>query len=100
MGLLGLDDRARPGRRPRPVNALAGIPLGLLHPSGNRLCGRLELTRQLFARASDMALVARKPDNVVHHSDSQWIRASSRAAELSTAMDRLAGWCHKATCVA
>ena len=29
-----------------------GIPLGLLHPSGNRLCGRLELTRQLFGRAS------------------------------------------------
>jgi putative transposase len=28
----------------------------------------------------DMALVARKPDNVVHHSDSQWIRASSWAA--------------------
>src|SRR3984957_19364461 len=36
----------------RPVNALAGVPLGLLHPSGNRLCGRLELTRQLFGRAS------------------------------------------------
>src|SRR5271155_3152457 len=36
----------------RPVNALAGIPLGLLHPSGNRLCGRLELARQLFGRAS------------------------------------------------
>src|SRR5262249_1876494 len=36
----------------RPVNALTGIPLGLLHPSGNRLCGRLELTRQLFGRAS------------------------------------------------
>jgi hypothetical protein len=36
----------------RPVNALAGIPLGLLHPSGNLLCGRLELTRQLFGRAS------------------------------------------------
>src|SRR5271165_5720358 len=36
----------------RPVNALAGIPLGLLHPSGNRLCGRLELTRQLLGRAS------------------------------------------------
>src|SRR5271154_4981963 len=36
----------------RPVNALAGVPLGLLHPSGYRLCGRLELTRQLFGRAS------------------------------------------------
>src|SRR5271170_7074931 len=36
----------------RPVNALAGIPLGLLHPSGNRLGGRLELARQLFGRAS------------------------------------------------
>jgi DDE superfamily endonuclease len=36
----------------RPVNALAGIPLGLLHPSGNRLCCRLELTRQLLGRAS------------------------------------------------
>src|SRR5271155_4186222 len=36
----------------RPVNALAGIPLGLLHPSGNRLCGRLELARQLFGPAS------------------------------------------------
>ena len=36
-----------------PVNALAGIiPLGLLHPSGNRLGGRLELARQLFGRAS------------------------------------------------
>src|SRR5271170_3176747 len=36
----------------RSVNALAGVPLGLLHPSGNRLCGRLELTRQLFGRAA------------------------------------------------
>src|SRR4029077_9690940 len=36
----------------RPVNALAGIPLGLIHPSGKRLCGWLELTRQLFGRAS------------------------------------------------
>src|SRR5271156_6210955 len=36
----------------RPVNPLAGIPLGLLHPSGNRLGGRLELARQLFGRAS------------------------------------------------
>src|SRR5271155_4116117 len=36
----------------RPVNALAGVPLGLLHPSGNRLRGRLELTRQLLGRAS------------------------------------------------
>src|SRR5271167_3209813 len=36
----------------RPVNALAGVPLGSLHPSGNRLCGWLELTRQLFGRAS------------------------------------------------
>ncbi len=34
------------------VNALAGVPLGLPHPSGNRLCARLELTRQLFGRAS------------------------------------------------
>ena len=80
MGLLGLDDRAHPGRRPRPVNALAGIPLGLLHPSGNRLCGRLELTASSSGVRPDMALVARKPDNVVHYSDSQWIRASSWAA--------------------
>src|ERR1700690_1672880 len=36
----------------RPVNALAGIPLGLLHPSANRLCGRLEIVRQLLGRAS------------------------------------------------
>ena len=36
----------------RLVNALAGIPLGLLHPSGNRLCGRLELTHPLFGPAS------------------------------------------------
>ena len=36
----------------RPINALAGVPLGLLHPSGNRLGGRLELARQLFGRAS------------------------------------------------
>src|SRR5271170_571632 len=34
------------------VSALPSVPLGLLHPSGNRLCGRLELTRQLFGRAS------------------------------------------------
>src|ERR1700729_864635 len=36
----------------RPINALAGVSVGLLHPSGNRLCGRLELTRQLLGRAS------------------------------------------------
>jgi hypothetical protein len=36
----------------RPINALAGIPLGLFYPSGNRLCGRLELARQLLGRAS------------------------------------------------
>src|SRR5277367_7177840 len=36
----------------RPINAPAGVPLGLLHPSGNRLGGRLELTRQLLTRAS------------------------------------------------
>src|SRR5258708_19035051 len=41
-----------PLRACRPVNALAGVPLGLLHPSGNRLCGRLELTRQFFGHAS------------------------------------------------
>src|SRR5271154_7211945 len=36
----------------RPINALAGVSLGLLHPTGNRLGGRLELTRQLLGRAS------------------------------------------------
>jgi hypothetical protein len=36
----------------RPINALAGVSVGLLHPSGNRLGGRLELTRQLLGRAS------------------------------------------------
>src|SRR5271163_1493896 len=36
----------------RPVNALAGVSVGLLHPRGNRLCSRLELTRQLFGRPS------------------------------------------------
>src|SRR5271154_6013860 len=36
----------------RPVNALADVSVGLLHPSGNRLRGRLELTRQLLGRAS------------------------------------------------
>src|SRR5271163_5007506 len=36
----------------RPVNALAHVSVGLLHPSGNRLPGRLELTRQLLGRAS------------------------------------------------
>src|ERR1700722_18920130 len=36
----------------RPINALAGVSLGLLHPSGNRVGGRLELTRQLLGRAS------------------------------------------------
>src|SRR3984957_2790606 len=36
----------------RPINALAGVSVGLLHPSGNRLCGRLELTRPLLGRAS------------------------------------------------
>jgi len=36
-----------------PSTRFTGIPLGLLDPSGNRLCGlRLELTRQLFGRAS------------------------------------------------
>jgi hypothetical protein len=44
--------RPLPLKACRRVNALAGIPLGLLHPSGNRLGGRLELTRQLFGRAS------------------------------------------------
>jgi hypothetical protein len=33
--------------------------------------------------ALDMTIVARKPDNVVHHSDSQRITASFRAAWLS-----------------
>jgi hypothetical protein len=36
----------------RPVDALAGIPLALLDPTGNRLRGRLELMRQLFGGAS------------------------------------------------
>ena len=36
----------------RSVSALPSVPIGLLHPSGNRLCGRLELTRQLLGRAS------------------------------------------------
>lgn len=31
---------------------LDAVALGLLHPSGNRLCGRLELARQFFRRAS------------------------------------------------
>jgi hypothetical protein len=36
----------------RPVNALASIPLGLPHPSGNRLCGRLELRSTICRRNS------------------------------------------------
>jgi hypothetical protein len=32
MGLLGLDDRAHPGRRPRPVNALCRHPARLASP--------------------------------------------------------------------
>ena len=35
----------------RPIQALAGVSVGLLHPSGNRLGGRLELTRQRLGRA-------------------------------------------------
>jgi hypothetical protein len=36
----------------RPINALAGVAVGLLHPSGNRLGGPLELTRQILGCAS------------------------------------------------
>jgi len=42
-----------------------------------------DLKTRVVLDALDMALVARKPDNVVHHSDSQRINASSRAAWLS-----------------
>jgi hypothetical protein len=35
----------------RAVGAFAGVPLGLLHPGGNRLRGRLELARKLLRRA-------------------------------------------------
>jgi hypothetical protein len=33
------------------VGPSARVPIGLLYPSRNRLCGRLELTRQIFRRA-------------------------------------------------
>jgi putative transposase len=39
-----------------------------------------DLKTHVVLDALDMALVARKPDNVVHHSDSQRITASFRAA--------------------
>jgi putative transposase len=39
-----------------------------------------ELKTCVVLDALDMALETRKPDNVVHHSGSQWIRASSWAA--------------------
>ena len=39
-----------------------------------------DLKTRVVLDALDMALVARKPDSVVHHSDSQRINASFRAA--------------------
>ena len=42
-----------------------------------------DLKTRVVLDALDMALAARKPDNVVHHSDSQRINASFRAASLS-----------------
>jgi transposase InsO family protein len=39
-----------------------------------------DLKTRVVLNAPDMALMARKPDNVVHHSDSQCIGASSWAA--------------------
>ena len=38
------------------------------------------LRAELVIDALEMAIGQRRPGNVVHHSDSQWIRASSRAA--------------------
>ena len=42
-----------------------------------------DLKTRVVLDALDMALVTRKPDNVIHHSDSQRINASFRAARLS-----------------
>ena len=42
-----------------------------------------DLKTRVVLDALDMALAARKPDNVVHHSDSQRINASLRVARLS-----------------
>ena len=38
------------------------------------------LRTELVLAALEMAVGQRKPTNVIHHSDSKWIRASSRAA--------------------
>ncbi len=38
------------------------------------------LKTRVVLDALDMALAARKPESVIHHSDSQWINASSRVA--------------------
>jgi transposase InsO family protein len=42
-----------------------------------------DLKTRVVLDALDMALMARKPDNVVHHTDSQRINTSFRAAWLS-----------------
>jgi AAA domain len=51
-GSHGEDAPVPPAHRLSARQRACRHPARLLHPSGNRLCGRLELTRQLFGRAS------------------------------------------------
>ena len=39
-----------------------------------------DLKTRVVLDALDMAIAARKPRDVIHHSDSHWMEASSRAA--------------------
>jgi len=52
MGLLGLDDRAHPGRRPRPVNALGGYRADITE---QQLCGAPSFYRDRDYDWSDRA---------------------------------------------
>src|SRR5271170_4479215 len=82
----------------RPVNALADVSVGLLHPSGNRLRGRLELTRQLLGRASGSHQIDHLSPELrrisgsiaAHHTPQQSTsRVSTKPGQLQTAFSVL-----------
>ena len=62
------------------VRALADVPFGLLHPSGNRLSGRLELARQILRRASRshqidlVEMMAEHGFSLAHTTIMRWIQ--------------------------